>query len=350
MKKTSLRDTVLDQFGNFLLNINFNIANEHTQILREELVDVANQLSDYYEEGNHLYPEVILLDDFDYFKMSIPCFYHVFYEGIIEKKSLLHAIKMCAPLANNGWNIFIELKEDKVRWGVVNSEQSVTNVSMYNQIMGDNQMEHPIVYIRNIGFKTVEFVSKMSTDKYVISLSLRDIDDILKNETSSLCDVITMDCQNNKDDFCSFLEKIINTGVQRGHGNLLVVLKEGNDVCPQIPDILKEGVTLSSPLDLYQCFCNIRESGKDIITHFELQKNADLIMSMMNHDGIMVFSTKGKILGYHYIVENNVKTIEKIIGGARTKAYQKLCKSVSNGFIYAVFMRTQEGTVKFEKQ
>lgn len=345
MKTTSFRETVLDQVGNFLLDINFDVEHGLLKVLKEELVDLANQLSDYYEEGNHLYPEVLLLDDFDYFKVSVPCFYHILYEGAIEKGALLRAIKMAAPLADNGWNIFIELKKNEVRWGVVNSEQSVINVSMYEQVVGDVTEKHPVVYVRNVVFKTVEFISKDSANKYIISLSLRNIDDILKNESLSLCKMICKDCEKEQTEFCGFLEKTINVGLQKGHGNLLVVVK---DINPSIPEILKEGVTLLKPLDLYQYFCNFKDNGKELISHSELQKNSELIISMMNHDGIIVFSTKGKVLGYHYIVENNIKTTEKVIGGARSKAFAKLSKAVANGSISAVFMRTQEGSIKFD--
>lgn len=52
MKTTSFRETVLDQVGNFLLDINFDVEHGLLKVLKEELVDLANQLSDYYEEGN----------------------------------------------------------------------------------------------------------------------------------------------------------------------------------------------------------------------------------------------------------------------------------------------------------
>ena len=355
MKTTSFRDTVLDQIDSFLLGIGFNIKHNLIQILKEEIVDLANQLSDYYEEGNHLYPELLLLDDFNHFKLSVPCFYHILNEGILEKGAMQKAIKMCAPLAENGWNIFIEIKDDRLKWGVLNSEQTITSVSMYRQVVSSVELDGdtiknkwPVVYVRNLGFKTIEFITNGSSHKYILSLSLRNIDDILKNETSSLCQSITDDCERDKEEFQTFLEKVISTGLQKGHGNLLVVLKE-KDSLPQIPDILKEGVTLITPLDLYKNYCNIKENGKDLQSHIELQKNSELIMSMMNHDGITVFSTKGKVLGFHYIVENNIKTTEVIIGGARSKAYVKLSKCVSEGIIYAVFMKTQEGSVKFVK-
>lgn len=57
----SLRKTVSAEIGSFLLNNGFALAdNSKNRIFQEELVSIANSLSDYYEEGTHLYPEVSL--------------------------------------------------------------------------------------------------------------------------------------------------------------------------------------------------------------------------------------------------------------------------------------------------
>lgn len=58
---TSLRKIVSAEIGSFLLNNGFALAdNSKNRIFQEELVSIANSLSDYYEEGTHLYPEVFL--------------------------------------------------------------------------------------------------------------------------------------------------------------------------------------------------------------------------------------------------------------------------------------------------
>ena len=132
--KVSFRDTVLAQMGNFLLGVGFRISMAATQILKKELVEVANQLSDYYEEGTHLYPEVIILDDLSQFVKENPCIYNVFENGELKEKSLQRAIKMCAPLADNGWVIFIEVNGDNVAWGVLNVELSAVTTPVFNQM------------------------------------------------------------------------------------------------------------------------------------------------------------------------------------------------------------------------
>lgn len=98
----------------FLLNNGFALTDStKNPIFQEELVSIANSLSDYYEEGTHLYPEVLLTNNLE----NIPFFMiFVFFEGQLEQKSLSRAVKMCAPLCNDGWCIFLEVNNAGIRW------------------------------------------------------------------------------------------------------------------------------------------------------------------------------------------------------------------------------------------
>ena len=343
--KVSFRDTVLAQMGNFLLGVGFRISMAATQILKKELVEVANQLSDYYEEGTHLYPEVIILDDLSQFIKEYPCIYNVFENGELKEKSLQRAIKMCAPLADNGWVIFIEVKGDNVAWGVLNVELSAVTTPVFNQIIADNNDNYQIVYIKNIGLKTVEFASRGNKNNYLVSLSLKDIEDILRDEVADFCDVIVRDVKRDKSESKEMINKAINTAIQRGHGNLIVVI-EDKDEDTVIPDVLKNGVKVT-PIDFPDLYFSYFQGKGSIENHSALEKNIDLIISMMNHDGITVFTTKGRVVGFHYIVENNIKKTEENEGGSRHKAYNKLCTTQQ---IMAVLMRSQEGVTNLFKR
>lgn len=343
--KVSFRDTVLTQMGNFLLGVGFRISGEATQILKKELVEIANQLSDYYEEGTHLYPEVIILDDFSQFIKEYPCIYNTFESGELKEKTLQRAIKMCAPLADNGWVIFFEVKGDNVAWGVLNAELSAITTPIYNQIITDENDNYHIVYIRNIGLKTVEFKSRGNKNNYLVSLSLKDIEDILRNEVADFCDVIVRDVEGDSTEPKEMINKAINTAIQRGHGNLIVVIEDNGDGTV-MPNVLKNGVKVT-PIDFLDLYYTYIQDKSFIENHSNLQKNIDLIISMMNHDGITVFTTKGRVIGFHYIVENNVKNTEENDGGSRHKAFNKLCTTQQ---IIAVLMRTQEGVTKLFKR
>ena len=339
---TSLRKTVSAEIGSFLLNNGFALAdNSKNRIFQEELVSIANSLSDYYEEGAHLYPEVLLTNNI----ANVPFFMiFVFFEGQLGHKSLSRAIKMCAPLCNDGWSIFLEVNNDGIRWGMVNSEQKITSLSLLNSLALFADKEHTFALMHNIGIKTVEIVPANGTEPYIVSLSLGEVDAVQNLHLHRLCEVVGEKCEDKL--FCDFMEKTLGYALQIGHGNLIAVIKESDNI--QIPIFLSEGVSLQeNPLDLYGYYNNFKKSDKSIVAHENLKKVTSLLVSMLNHDGICLFTNKGKLLGYHYIVDNNVSAQEVIVGGARTKAYKKLCSLEP---IYAVLMKTQEGAIYFNKQ
>ena len=86
---TSLRKTVSSEIGTFLLNNGFSQKDpDKNPILVNELVSIVNSLSDYYEEGEHLYPEVLLTNNIS----EIPFFIsYEFYRGELLPRSLAKA-------------------------------------------------------------------------------------------------------------------------------------------------------------------------------------------------------------------------------------------------------------------
>lgn len=340
---TSLRNTVSAEIGTFLFNNGLSLRNpSNNPIFIEELVTIVNSLSDYYEEGTHLYPEVLLTNN-----MSDVSFFvgYEFYTGELKPKALSRAIKMCAPLCSDGWCIFIEVNDNGVRWGVVNGEQKITNLSLLDQLRLSSDENHIFILLHNVGSKTVEFVPANNNTSYSVSLSLTNVEETQGKYLNELCKTITERCPDSL--FCQFLQKIISSALQIGHGNLIAVLQ----VCDnsiKIPEIFSDGVVLHDvPIDLYGYYEEFRKSDNDLVVHELLKKVTKLVESMLNHDGICLFTNDGRLIGYHLIVDNKVIAEDGLVGGARTKAYKKM---VSEESIYAVLMKTQEGVIQFNKQ
>lgn len=212
---TTLRNTVSAEIGTFLLNNGLSLRkSSNNPVFVNELVSIVNSLSDYYEEGTHLYPEVLLTNN-----MSDVSFFveYVFFRGNLKVGAMSKAIKMCAPLCNEGWCIFIEVNDDGVRWGVVNGEEKITNLSLLDQLRLSSDDEHRFVLLHNIGAKTVEFVPANNNEAYSVSLSLSDVEETQVVHLQELCTTIGEDCKNQR--FCQFLQKIIGYALQVGHGN-----------------------------------------------------------------------------------------------------------------------------------
>lgn len=340
---TSLRNTVSSEIGTFLLNNGFSLRNpDKNPILVDELVSIVNSLSDYYEEGEHLYPEVLLTNNISDIPFFIKYDFHV---GELLPRSLSKAIKMCAPLCNEGWCIFLEVNDNDMRWGVVNGEQKITSLSLLEQLRLYADDDHRFILLHNIGAKTVEFLPASDKQPYAVSLSLNGVEDVQGRYIHDLCETISEKCEDSH--FCGFLEKVISYALQIGHGNLVAVLKK-IDREVVVPEIFSDGVLLSkTPIDLYEYYIHFKNSDNDIVAHELLKKVSNLVEAMLNHDGICLFTNDGNLVGYHLIVDNKTMTENQIVGGARTKAFKKL---VSEDAIFAVLMKTQEGLIQFNKQ
>lgn len=342
MKELSLSESVLSEIGNFLQTINFNCSTaEYNLTLKKGLLEIIDMLSDYYEEGTHLFPTVILMDSLDYLK-TIPNMHHVFYRGEIEERQFKQAVKMCAPLAVDGWSIFLQVGAADMSWGIVTAEIKETSLSLEEQVLREEDQTYKVSIISNIGLKTVALVSSGRKVNCIVYLSLLGQQINAAPDIEKFLGSALFGCDQANDEFCGYFKKVVNTALHTGHGNLFVIIEDGSP----IPDMLKEGVCLTdNPLDFFATYKELQDAvnGDDKVRiNSQLKMMSSLAISMMNHDGITVFYPTGKIVGYHYIVDNKVTASELIVGGARTKAYWAL---VNSNKFKCVFMRKQEGDI-----
>jgi len=346
MQSVSLKEFASGTINTFLSSIGFVLSNEVANAsLRDGMLYFVNELSDYYEEGTHLFPEIIVLDSIDYFN-TIPI-KKIFklYSGNVEYQQFCKALKMCAPFAINGWVIYVCLNNDYLEWGVITSELSETSIPLGIQILHDTPHNNcHVVYLRNTGQKNVLVQSFGGEAGCQISMSLNDpihdssrnIDDFCSKLVEALGTDIT-------EEFDTYIRKILNRALRVGHGNLFVIIEDGQN----IPEILKGGIDIGdSPIDLYDAYMEIRgveDMASIVQANYKLQMLSNLSIGMMNQDGITVFTRNAKIKGFHYIVENNTPQNNALLGGARTKAYEALCNCEE---FVSVFMKKQEGETK----
>lgn len=305
------------------------------------LLDIVNQVSDYHEEGEKLFPEVIVMNDISILQM-VQARTEQMYSGPIDSHTFSLAMKLCAPLAKNNWSIYMNIVDDNnIQYGVVSGELKETSLSLRRQILELKPKVEHVLYIRNIGSKNVEFQNTSKT--CIVSLSL---DGIVKNQDDKLNDLVSCTLEDipeykKSDILFAFMHKTIEDALNEGHGNLIVVCKESElSVC------LKEmsgGAIIKEPMDIPLLLEDDRTLERNT-TSVAIKSYVSLIKSMINHDGITFCSTTGKILAYHYIVNNNKVEEVKVVGGSRTKAFEAL-KTLPG--VYACFFKSQDGLTKF---
>lgn len=336
-KKSSMRESTLSNIGSFLYDEGFKTC----QTTKAGILELVNLISDYYEEGVHLYPEVVITNDFSIFRM-IPCRHFLIKKTDIDVGSFKNAIKLCAPLATNGWVIFIEIKENLIGFGLISAEMTETSLSLYKQAIEDNQDSENVTlaYVRNLGQKVVELVGLKS--RLVISLTLDDEKNILNNEISRLSQIISQGCpEDYKVKIEAFFDKVLNEAIKTGHGNLVGVVDDNDDIISTLKEKLNDGIYLAEPIDIGN-YVKIAEEEKTNESSVALKAFASILISMLNHDGITIITNKGRVLGYHLFVRGDAEDLE-LVGGARTRAFEAMKRLGLN----ACFYRSQDGNIKY---
>lgn len=115
----------------FLISLNFPVS----QIICEGLVAVVNLISDYHEEGVALSPDILLINN-DRFFQTLPYQHHIILQTEeIHNDSFSMAVKMCAPLAENGWKMYLQLiDESHLQYGIVNVSLTQMSVSLFKEM------------------------------------------------------------------------------------------------------------------------------------------------------------------------------------------------------------------------
>lgn len=310
----SLRNTLVDHIASFLKDEGFHIS----PVLTEGVLEIVNLIADYYEEGKHLYPEVVITNDMELFK-TIPSRFFKIKDSTIDISTFKESIKLCAPLAVDGWIIFIEVK-DSVGFGLVSTEMSETSLSLHRQLSDEESFpqDATIAYIRSIGQKRVEI--KGLKNSIFVSLNLDDFVNPEYNVLTSLSSCIVRDIEVDvHDKLAVFIEKILDEAFKEGHGNLIGVVEDKPESIEIIKNQLKDGIYLEDPID-FAVLVRQAEIDKDRESSVGLRAFSSILKAMVNHDGISIFTTSGKVIGYHLFIKNDTET-GAIVGGARSRAF-----------------------------
>lgn len=339
-KYASLRESTLASIAEFLLDENF----QNSSILKEGILELINLLSDYYEEGVHLFPEVLITNNSDEFFKTISN-----REILISKKELKvsefrNIIKLCAPLAVGSWIIYIEVNENNMKYGLVDAEMTETSPSIYQQTVGDLKVELNdvnVAYLKNIGSKTVELIGMKK--KLTVSLTLDKIHEIENNVIYEISQQITKSCEGDYQlPITTFIDKTIQDATKQGHGNLIGVVQNDPEIIEKIKTKLSDGIYLETPIDIadYIVYTEKERTNESSISLLAFSR---VMISMLNHDGITLITDKAKILGYHMFIESITKEGEQLVGGARTRAFQSM---VNSDLFAACLYKSQDGNTK----
>ena len=342
-EQTSLRTHVLQLIGSFLYNENF----PKNAALPEGILNLIDMTSSYREEGKNLYPEIFLTDKIESVLATIPFCKRV--EIARRKISVLEftkALKLCAPLSKDGWVVYMNVTDDYLSYGLVSSEVSELSPSFRKHSVGElsqNGDQYAIAHLQYAGNKSV--LLRGSETNSLICLSLSDRGAAVGEELKILCTAITRDIdKQHRELVTAYVEKLIGNAIIVGHGNLINVVQQDEESIQNLIKTHKDGVFLSKPIDILELVLQSEDQRtREASTVNRLF--ASLIQSMLNHDGAAIFTTSGKLLGYHVFANSDKPAVdgEEVVGGARTRAHEILKDS---GVFICCFYKSQDGNEK----
>ncbi|MBD0725044.1 hypothetical protein B6A10_07630 [Flavobacterium sp. L1I52] len=339
IKIASLRENTLASIAEFLLDENF----QNSTILKEGILELINLLADYYEEGTHLFPQVLITNNSTEFFKTISNREILISNQSLSVSEFKNIIKLCAPLTVGSWIIYIEVNDNKLKYGLVDAEMTETSPSIYEQTVGELKVDPKdinIAFLRNIGSKTVELTGLKK--KLIVSLTLDKIE-ISDNVILQISKEITKSLdQEYQIPIMTFIDKTIQDAVKQGHGNLIGVVKDDETIISKLKDSLSDGVYLNTPIDIAD-YIIYTEKEKTNESSISLMAFSKVMISMLNHDGITLLTDKGRILGYHIFIKSIEINGIQLVGGARTRAFQSM---VNLDMFSACLYKSQDGNSK----
>mgnify|MGYP000845309175 CR=1 FL=1 len=300
------------------------------------------QLSNYEEEGVKIRPNIYLTSSINNVVKIVPdCYKLAVYKDTDSSKFKLR-IKALMCFCKNNWQVYISYNsENEIEYGLIKALNSIKDKSLDHLIFEDKR-DH-------LELK----VDLVSID--VVSGGLIILKGVKKNKTNisfELSETVEFEWESNIQKFVEACIQKINTKSVRKlsdikniyfnifrslfkglHGTIcLVVDKDFKDKTGYLAD----GTWLKEPIALGKLFLQSKNYNE-----FKLISYVELIVSMLNYDGITVVDNAGKILAYNVFIESKGGA-DKIVGGARRRAAYSLLK-YKNSKIVGVYFQSQDG-------
>lgn len=301
----------------------------------------------YEEESKKIKPNLVLGFNLREAIIQVPNNSFIpFQEGKRDGSDLEKILKAILPFCCNGWNVFIDLKEDVIEYGLLRAFNGPKGLSATQILFISNEQSDDV----NYGMIEISVVSSqemlvhglrhnsMTIDFRLLSDEIDQTNDIYNH----MAEDITCDIQStsDKDNLKKVFEKLMLTASQRVHGTICLVVKDDFD----IPDFLKDGVWLKEPINLAEKALHT-ENGIDSEKYYGL---SGLFLEMMNVDGITVIDSGGKIRGFNIFINQAKVTTIKVSGGARKRAAYTLL-STHDEHMLGVYFQSQDGNTFYER-
>lgn len=310
----------------------------------ESLVALAVALADHREEGRALFPRVLICDDLDVVLRNLQGSNAIrIGTGPRGPDTVLRALKKCAPLADEGWAIWIDRDENRFDFGVFR-EPGPTAVDLRHTLMEtapDNRLRALLVAQFAPGI--VEVLAAGDGGLRIHFSGIRDDRPAPEDAETQVVELFCADLDDDdqmKQSFVSFGNNIFHSILRRGHGALIAVAPSDDKSWATGVD----AVVLDEPIDIASLVkAHVQAPTPEVLS--ELLAYVDLLAGMLNSDGITVFDTAGRVLAFNWFIKTDTASLgpREQLGGARHRAFGILKQLVDGQQLRGAFIRSSDG-------
>lgn len=315
--------------------------NTHLTLLSNPLilVELIVLLARYQEEGVSLSPKVYITNNIKTLHSMLPLGELIkIGTASSDVDGVKKALKKCAPLALNGWLIYISENETSIEYGLFKDSGNPITVAVDDILMTEIE-DCFIVKVFQIAVDCVEIKANNNSSHYIFLNHRKEESPPPLQYLNKLVEQITKKANEGYREPASvFLNRLLFDGLRQSHGCIIAVTNMSK--APQI--LAKDGIVLEDPIDFVLL---VEQLQKKNIEASILESKGSLLHGMLNSDGIVLFDNKGRLLGYNCFIKINDKN--NVIGGARKRAFTSLVSKLSKG-ICSVFMQSQDGWTEFK--
>ena len=300
-------------------------------------------LSHYTEEGKSLSPEIYITTDIEALMKFLPGSSSLpIGECPLSEEAPNVALKHCAPLAVDGWCIYVSSNGNTVSYGIFRDVLSPLSIPLDEAILNSGSGHSKVLRVHQSAPSCVD-ISNHIGDRHTVFLSQRPetepsprqfVDDLAEAICSELSEGLRESTQ-------TVIRRAINTGLEASHGALVAVARSTTS-----PTFLSDGLVFAAPLNVGALVKKATVGTEE--DRLKLLSYTSVIRGIFGCDGIVVFNRKATLLGYNCFIKPSKDAPAPTTGGARKRAYAALKGRIGRG-LYATFIRSHDGWSEFTK-
>ncbi len=343
-----MRDSIFySEANNAIINIFGDEFESFSQTTLIKFLNYFSKLVHYEEEGLKVRPNILFTNNINAVAREIPDACKIAMFNDLNDNEFNSHMKSLLYFCKNEWSVYINLGAT-IEYGLIRTLNSIKEPYLLSQLF---RPEHRQRLAEKIDLLSIEIISSnyvvltgIKGNSIAINFSLSEHESfnwegvIHRFVEASVSKIKTT--HKKLEDIRTMYENIFHNAFKSVHGTIcLIVDKDFVDT----KGMLSDGVWLPVPIEMSKLFLQSKNYSE-----MKLRSYADLLIDMLNFDGITVMDNSGRILAYNVFIDTVKESRKVISGGARKRAALSLVNSRNNKFI-GVYFQSQDGDNFYEE-